>query len=157
MPFNKTSCQGECLSGILELVRSWITRSPYHVVWLNCKAAYGYEYLFTNLSEEFGLQVWWQLSLFCCSFSSSPLHLSSPAQPTKTENKDGNSLSKRVCGPGWQPLWSNFIFVHVHMGGLGSDPNSWEAPFAELSHRESIFFKVHGPWNKFSDYDQHCE
>uniref|UniRef100_A0A8D2C0S5 Protein artemis n=1 Tax=Sus scrofa TaxID=9823 RepID=A0A8D2C0S5_PIG len=47
----------ECLRGILELVRSWITRSPYHVVWLNCKAAYGYEYLFTNLSEEFGVQV----------------------------------------------------------------------------------------------------
>ncbi|XP_006872677.1 PREDICTED: protein artemis [Chrysochloris asiatica] len=47
----------ECLNGILELVRSWITRSPFHVVWLNCKAAYGYEYLFTNLSEEFGVQV----------------------------------------------------------------------------------------------------
>ncbi|XP_077025462.1 protein artemis isoform X5 [Tamandua tetradactyla] len=47
----------ECLHGILELVRSWITRSPHHVVWLNCKAAYGYEYLFTNLSEEFGVQV----------------------------------------------------------------------------------------------------
>nr|XP_030688281.1 protein artemis isoform X2 [Globicephala melas] len=47
----------ECLHGILELVRSWITRSPYHVVWLSCKAAYGYEYLFTNLSEEFGVQV----------------------------------------------------------------------------------------------------
>ncbi|XP_044533843.1 protein artemis [Gracilinanus agilis] len=47
----------ECLRGILELVRSWITLSPYHVVWLNCKAAYGYEYLFTNLSEEFGTQV----------------------------------------------------------------------------------------------------
>ncbi|ELW70375.1 Protein artemis [Tupaia chinensis] len=44
------------IDGILELVRSWITRSPYHVVWLNCKAAYGYEYLFTNLSEEFGVQ-----------------------------------------------------------------------------------------------------
>ncbi|XP_006066060.3 protein artemis isoform X2 [Bubalus bubalis] len=47
----------ECLRGIMELVRSWISRSRYHVVWLNCKAAYGYEYLFTNLSEEFGLQV----------------------------------------------------------------------------------------------------
>ncbi|XP_018111227.1 protein artemis isoform X2 [Xenopus laevis] len=47
----------ECLFGILELVRSWITLSPYHVVWLNCKAAYGYEYLFTNLSEEFGAKV----------------------------------------------------------------------------------------------------
>ncbi|KAJ8261955.1 hypothetical protein GJAV_G00160410 [Gymnothorax javanicus] len=46
-----------CLSGIMELVRDWIIRSPYHVVWLNCKAAYGYEYLFTNLSEEFGQQI----------------------------------------------------------------------------------------------------
>ncbi|XP_036137080.1 protein artemis isoform X1 [Molossus molossus] len=55
--FYQIPSRGECLSGILELVRSWITRSPYHVVWLNCKAAYGYEYLFTHLSEEFGLQV----------------------------------------------------------------------------------------------------
>nr|XP_058915159.1 protein artemis isoform X1 [Kogia breviceps] len=47
----------ECLRGILELVRSWISRSPHHVAWLSCKAAYGYEYLFTNLSEEFGVQV----------------------------------------------------------------------------------------------------
>ncbi|XP_072257852.1 protein artemis isoform X1 [Pyxicephalus adspersus] len=47
----------ECLFGIVELVRSWITLSPHHVVWFNCKAAYGYEYLFTNLSEEFGAKV----------------------------------------------------------------------------------------------------
>ncbi|XP_077329109.1 protein artemis isoform X1 [Lithobates pipiens] len=47
----------ECLSGVLELVHSWITLSPHHVVWLNCKAAYGYEYLFTNMSEEFGAKV----------------------------------------------------------------------------------------------------
>lgn len=45
------------MKGILELVQSWITLSPYHVVWLNCKAAYGYEYLFTNLSEELGVKV----------------------------------------------------------------------------------------------------
>uniref|UniRef100_A0A2I3GIQ5 Protein artemis n=1 Tax=Nomascus leucogenys TaxID=61853 RepID=A0A2I3GIQ5_NOMLE len=55
--FYQIPSREECLSGILELVRSWITRSPYHVVWLNCKAAYGYEYLFTNLSEELGVQV----------------------------------------------------------------------------------------------------
>ncbi|XP_072310149.1 protein artemis isoform X2 [Eucyclogobius newberryi] len=46
-----------CLNGILELVRNWISQSPYHVVWLNCKAAYGYEYLFTNLGEEFKTQI----------------------------------------------------------------------------------------------------
>uniref|UniRef100_A0A3B3ZN11 Protein artemis n=1 Tax=Periophthalmus magnuspinnatus TaxID=409849 RepID=A0A3B3ZN11_9GOBI len=46
-----------CLNGILELVRNWICQSPYHVVWLNCKAAYGYEYLFTNLGEEFKTQI----------------------------------------------------------------------------------------------------
>lgn len=55
--FYQIPSRGECLSGIVELVRSWIMRSPAHVVWLNCKAAYGYEYLFTNLSEEFGVQV----------------------------------------------------------------------------------------------------
>ncbi|XP_026334816.1 protein artemis isoform X1 [Ursus maritimus] len=55
--FYQIPSREECLSGVVELVRSWITRSPYHVVWLNCKAAYGYEYLFTNLSEEFGVQI----------------------------------------------------------------------------------------------------
>ncbi|KAM4672261.1 protein artemis isoform 2-T5 [Amazona ochrocephala] len=47
----------ECLKGILELVRSWISLTRNHVVWLNCKAAYGYEYLFINLSEELGIKV----------------------------------------------------------------------------------------------------
>uniref|UniRef100_A0A4W3GPU6 DNA repair metallo-beta-lactamase domain-containing protein n=1 Tax=Callorhinchus milii TaxID=7868 RepID=A0A4W3GPU6_CALMI len=47
----------ECLNGILELVRGWVTLTSYHVVWLNCKAAYGYEYLFMNLSDMFGLKV----------------------------------------------------------------------------------------------------
>ncbi|XP_062487892.1 protein artemis isoform X1 [Pezoporus occidentalis] len=47
----------ECLKGILELVRSWISLTRNHVVWLNCKAAYGYEYLFINLSEELGVKV----------------------------------------------------------------------------------------------------
>ncbi|XP_069765979.1 protein artemis isoform X3 [Narcine bancroftii] len=55
--FYQIPSREECLNGIMELVRGWITLSPYHVVWLNCKAAYGYEYLFTNLSEEFGLQI----------------------------------------------------------------------------------------------------
>uniref|UniRef100_A0A8C5THD6 Protein artemis n=1 Tax=Malurus cyaneus samueli TaxID=2593467 RepID=A0A8C5THD6_9PASS len=50
-------CHFECLNGILELVRSWTSLSRNHVVWLNCKAAYGYEYLFINLSEELGIKV----------------------------------------------------------------------------------------------------
>lgn len=49
--------QEVCLNGISELVGNWISKSSYHVVWLNCKAAYGYEYLFTNLGEEFNTQV----------------------------------------------------------------------------------------------------
>ncbi|XP_055509470.1 protein artemis isoform X1 [Leucoraja erinacea] len=55
--FYQIPSREECLNGIMQLVGSWVTLSPYHVVWLNCKAAYGYEYLFTNLSEEFGIQV----------------------------------------------------------------------------------------------------
>nr|BAH11998.1 unnamed protein product [Homo sapiens] len=55
--FYQIPSQEECLCGVLELVQSWITQSLYHVVWLNCKAAYGYEYLFTNLSEELGVQI----------------------------------------------------------------------------------------------------
>ncbi|XP_013888223.1 protein artemis [Austrofundulus limnaeus] len=46
-----------CLRGISELTGNWISQSPHHVVWLNCKAAYGYEYLFTNLGEEFNTQI----------------------------------------------------------------------------------------------------
>lgn len=46
-----------CLTGIQQLVQDWICQSPYHVVWLNCKAAYGYEYLFTNLGQEFSSQI----------------------------------------------------------------------------------------------------
>ncbi|XP_036004764.1 protein artemis [Fundulus heteroclitus] len=46
-----------CLRGISELIGNWISQSSYHVVWLNCKAAYGYEYLFTNLGDEFGTQI----------------------------------------------------------------------------------------------------
>lgn len=96
MPF-KNPAQGECLSGILELVRSWITRSPYHVVWLNCKAAYGYEYLFTNLSEEFGVQVCWRLFLLWCALPSSPLYLSSLSQPPKVENSNRWKQPIKMC------------------------------------------------------------
>uniref|UniRef100_A0A2K6AKS5 Protein artemis n=1 Tax=Mandrillus leucophaeus TaxID=9568 RepID=A0A2K6AKS5_MANLE len=78
--FYQIPSREECLSGILELVRSWITRSPYHVVWLNCKAAYGYEYLFTNLSEELGVQAeeyfeWSKLPCGITSRNRIPLHI----------------------------------------------------------------------------------
>ncbi|XP_077399774.1 protein artemis isoform X2 [Vanacampus margaritifer] len=46
-----------CVSAILGLAGDWIARSALHVVWLNCKAAYGYEFLFTRLGEEFNTQV----------------------------------------------------------------------------------------------------
>ncbi|XP_035003953.2 protein artemis [Hippoglossus stenolepis] len=46
-----------CLNGISELIGNWISQSSYHVVWLNCRAAYGYEYLFTNLGETFNTQI----------------------------------------------------------------------------------------------------
>ncbi|KAM9705733.1 protein artemis isoform 2-T2 [Menidia menidia] len=46
-----------CLNGISELIGNWINQSSYHVAWLNCKAAYGYEYLFTNLGETFNTQI----------------------------------------------------------------------------------------------------
>ncbi|XP_063164285.1 protein artemis [Candoia aspera] len=55
--FYQIPSREECMKGIMELVRSWVVQSPYHVVWLTCKAAYGYEYLFTNLSEELGIKV----------------------------------------------------------------------------------------------------
>ncbi|XP_052365362.1 protein artemis-like [Oncorhynchus keta] len=46
-----------CLYAIRGLVQDWVSRSVYHTVWLNCKAAYGYEYLFTNLGDEFHTQI----------------------------------------------------------------------------------------------------
>ncbi|XP_037837276.1 protein artemis isoform X2 [Kryptolebias marmoratus] len=46
-----------CLRGISELIGNWISQSSHHVVWLNCKAAFGYEYLFTNLGDEFNTQI----------------------------------------------------------------------------------------------------
>lgn len=66
--FFSVCVQEVCLNGILELIGNWISQSPYHVVWLNCKAAYGYEYLFTNLGEEFNTQVTQtHISVFSCS------------------------------------------------------------------------------------------
>uniref|UniRef100_A0A673AM13 Protein artemis n=1 Tax=Sphaeramia orbicularis TaxID=375764 RepID=A0A673AM13_9TELE len=55
--FYKIPTREVCLNGISELVGNWISQSSYHVVWLNCKAAYGYEYLFTNLGEQFNTQI----------------------------------------------------------------------------------------------------
>nr|XP_046192701.1 protein artemis-like isoform X3 [Oncorhynchus gorbuscha] len=46
-----------CLHAIRGLVQDWVSKSVYHTVWLNCKAAYGYEYLFTNLGDEFHTQI----------------------------------------------------------------------------------------------------
>ncbi|XP_019753047.1 protein artemis isoform X11 [Hippocampus comes] len=46
-----------CVSAVLRLAGDWIARSALHVVWLNCKAAYGYEYLFTRLGREFNTRV----------------------------------------------------------------------------------------------------
>uniref|UniRef100_A0A665UCP7 Protein artemis n=1 Tax=Echeneis naucrates TaxID=173247 RepID=A0A665UCP7_ECHNA len=55
--FHQIPTREVCLNGMLELIGNWISQSSYHVVWLNCKAAYGYEYLFTNLGEEFNTQI----------------------------------------------------------------------------------------------------
>ncbi|XP_048355656.1 protein artemis isoform X2 [Sphaerodactylus townsendi] len=70
--FYQIPSREECMKGILELVRSWITLSVYHVVWLNCKAAYGYEYLFTNLSEELGVRddEWFRGNRLPCGMTS---------------------------------------------------------------------------------------
>ncbi|XP_052362794.1 protein artemis-like [Oncorhynchus keta] len=46
-----------CLHAIRGLVQDCVCVSVYHTVWLNCKAAYGYEYLFTNLGDEFHTQI----------------------------------------------------------------------------------------------------
>ncbi|XP_069895469.1 protein artemis-like [Dipodomys merriami] len=55
-------CPGSVMGGghhlvFQELVQSWITRNLYHVVWLNCKAAHGYKYLFTKFGKELWSQV----------------------------------------------------------------------------------------------------
>ncbi|XP_067247642.1 protein artemis [Chanodichthys erythropterus] len=55
--YHQIPSRESCLTGIRQLIQNWICQSPYHVVWLNCKAAYGYEYLFTNLGQEFSSQI----------------------------------------------------------------------------------------------------
>ncbi|XP_036828533.1 protein artemis isoform X1 [Oncorhynchus mykiss] len=55
--FYKIPSRETCLHAIRGLVQDWVSRSVYHTVWLNCKAAYGYEYLFTNLGDEFHTQI----------------------------------------------------------------------------------------------------
>ncbi|XP_077977647.1 protein artemis-like [Glandiceps talaboti] len=47
----------ECLSHLITLVDGWICRSPHHMVRLVCKAKYGYEYLFVELSQRFNCKV----------------------------------------------------------------------------------------------------
>ncbi|XP_051911027.1 protein artemis isoform X3 [Hippocampus zosterae] len=46
-----------CVSAILRLAGDWMARGALHVLWLNCKAAYGYEYLFARLGREFNTRV----------------------------------------------------------------------------------------------------
>uniref|UniRef100_A0AAZ3RVA6 Protein artemis n=1 Tax=Oncorhynchus tshawytscha TaxID=74940 RepID=A0AAZ3RVA6_ONCTS len=60
-----------CLHAIRGLVQDWVSRSVYHTVWLNCKAAYGYEYLFTNLGDEFHTQQGYAYSWLPCGSSAS--------------------------------------------------------------------------------------
>ncbi|XP_061839541.1 protein artemis [Nerophis lumbriciformis] len=55
--FYQIPSREECVNAIVRLVGDWIAQSCYHMVWFNCKAAYGYEYLFTKLGEEFNTQV----------------------------------------------------------------------------------------------------
>ncbi|XP_072038228.1 protein artemis-like isoform X2 [Amphiura filiformis] len=42
---------------LLELVQSQLQKSPLHMVRLACKARYGYEYLYVELSKEFNMKV----------------------------------------------------------------------------------------------------
>ncbi|XP_077566233.1 protein artemis isoform X2 [Stigmatopora nigra] len=46
-----------CVDAIVRLADDWMTRGAAHVVWLNCKATYGYEYLFARLAERFDNKV----------------------------------------------------------------------------------------------------
>ncbi|XP_077450511.1 protein artemis [Stigmatopora argus] len=41
-----------CVDAIVRLADDWMARGAGHVVWLNCKATYGYEYLFGRLAER---------------------------------------------------------------------------------------------------------
>ncbi|XP_070557615.1 protein artemis-like isoform X2 [Ptychodera flava] len=47
----------ECLEHMIPLVDGWICKSPRHMVRLVCKAKYGYEYLFVELSKRFKTKV----------------------------------------------------------------------------------------------------
>ncbi|KAI8503564.1 Protein artemis [Branchiostoma belcheri] len=47
----------DCCTALINLVQSWISRGSHYVVRLNCKAKYGYEYLFIELCRTFHMKV----------------------------------------------------------------------------------------------------
>ncbi|XP_019633360.1 PREDICTED: protein artemis-like [Branchiostoma belcheri] len=47
----------DCCTALINLVQSWISRGSHYVVRLNCKAKYGYEYLFIELCRRFHMKV----------------------------------------------------------------------------------------------------
>ncbi|XP_066284808.1 protein artemis-like [Branchiostoma lanceolatum] len=47
----------DCCTALINLVQSWISRGAHYVVRLNCKAKYGYEYLFIELCRRFHMKV----------------------------------------------------------------------------------------------------
>ncbi|XP_035676991.1 protein artemis-like isoform X1 [Branchiostoma floridae] len=47
----------DCCTALINVVQSWISRGAHYVVRLNCKAKYGYEYLFIELCRRFDMKV----------------------------------------------------------------------------------------------------
>lgn len=175
--------QEVCLNGILELIGNWISQSPYHVVWLNCKAAYGYEYLFTNLGEEFNTQVTQthisvfsmqrlpkaQLNvfLFCCLIlRSDPREESDYVQedagdPELRDDRPQDTDS-RLSTPQGQTLCLS-IYTYCKL--------KWEKSFVGFIHwalicvflctgggvfpRQQATVWLHGLWRDSSPYHQH--
>ncbi|CAI9595669.1 unnamed protein product [Staurois parvus] len=148
----------ECLYGILELVRSWITLSPHHVVWLNCKAAYGYEYLFTNLSEEFGAKVHVnKLDMFknmpeilCHVTTNSRTQIHACRHPSNEEFLRGNRLPCGMFSDDGVPLRIISIKPSTMWFGERTRKTSVIARTGDSSYRAC--FSFHSSYSEIKDF-----
>ncbi|KAM4039718.1 protein artemis isoform 2-T2 [Anomaloglossus baeobatrachus] len=153
----------ECLIGILDLVRSWITLSPYHVVWLNCKAAYGYEYLFTNLSEEFGAKVHVnKLDMFrnmpeilCHVTTDRRTQIHACRHPVNEEFLRGNRLPCGMFSSGGVPLRIISIKPSTMWFGERSRKTSVIVRAGDSSYRAC--FSFHSSFSEIKDFLHHIK
>uniref|UniRef100_UPI00358F571B protein artemis n=1 Tax=Myxine glutinosa TaxID=7769 RepID=UPI00358F571B len=46
-----------CVEAIGKLAEEWLSRSRHHIVWLECKSKFGYEFLFVNIAQRLHIKI----------------------------------------------------------------------------------------------------